>query len=294
MRLSTSFVAVRKITSSTSPSEFDIEKIEHLAHQIVKSEGIIRPLVLNRTSLESYEVIDGHFEYHAAFRAREIDLRRAEMIAAYIIDPENDDVSEAIIEQIKLLRQSTSINIDKSEVVSTKTTYIQPEISHSHEVDEILKSILSKLSAYESLLNGLQKSLMEVVEMSEKIKSIKTLSDNSHKVKFEESNLELIIEKTIEKYILKTKSSLNNSKKLQYSQEQEKLIIDGLNTFDISQITEKLSQAGYTTAKSIAQKICDCRRIAVYDSIEDLMTRKASNGKPFFTKTHLTKLLKIW
>lgn len=104
MRLSTSFVAVRKITSSTSPTDFDGDKIERLAHQIVKSEGIIRPLVLNRTSLESYEVIDGHFQYHAAVRARQIDLRRAEMIAAYILDPENDDLNSAIAEQIELLQ----------------------------------------------------------------------------------------------------------------------------------------------------------------------------------------------
>jgi ParB family chromosome partitioning protein len=304
MRLSTSFVAVRKITSSTSSSDFDGDKIELLAHQIVKSEGIIRPLVLSRTGLESYEVVEGHFEYHAAVRAREIDLRRAEMIAAYIIDPENDDVSEAISEQIKLLGQS-AINLSSNDVIIAAPIRIQEEAPNPNETTEILKSVLSKVNAYDSKLNTLGSSLQKVVETAEKITLQKTLS-------FDESNLEVMIQRAMDKSISdlevmiqramdksiseakSLKTSTASPKKLQYDQEKVKSIIDGLNTFDVFQLTEKLFQAGLTTAKNIAKKVCEYRQIESYKSIEDITTRKEPNGKRFFTEETLNKLLKVW
>lgn len=106
MKLSTSLVAVRKITSNGPRSTFPDDEIEKVAKLIVETEGIINPIIVRRTSLESYEVIDGHFEYYAAARAREIDLARGEMVSAYIIE---DEKEEFIIEQIKLLRKPKSI-----------------------------------------------------------------------------------------------------------------------------------------------------------------------------------------
>ena len=63
---------------------------------------MINPIVVRRTSLQSYEVVDGEFEYYAAARAREIDPRKGEMIGVFIIDPENE---ELIIKQVELLRK---------------------------------------------------------------------------------------------------------------------------------------------------------------------------------------------
>lgn len=102
MKLSTSLVAVRKITSNVERSSFADDELERAAQLILAVEGIINPIILHKTSLESYEVVDGHFEYHAAARAREIDLRRGEMIGAFVIKPENE---EFIKEQVKVLRE---------------------------------------------------------------------------------------------------------------------------------------------------------------------------------------------
>lgn len=102
MKLSTSLVAVRKISSTVPRSSFADDELEQIAKLILAVEGIINPIILHKTSLESYEVVDGHFEYYAAARAREIDLRRGEMIGAYIIEPDNEEI---IKEQVKLLRR---------------------------------------------------------------------------------------------------------------------------------------------------------------------------------------------
>lgn len=102
MKLSTSLVGVKKITSTGRRSNFADDELEQAARLILEAEGVINPIVLRRTSLESYEVVDGDFEYYAAARAREIDPRKGEMIGAYIIEPENEEI---IKDQVKLLRK---------------------------------------------------------------------------------------------------------------------------------------------------------------------------------------------
>lgn len=115
MKLSTSLVAVRKIISIVPRSIFADDELEQTARLILEVEGVINPIILRRTSLESYEVVDGHFEYYAAARAREIDLRRGEMIGAFIIDSENEDF---IIEQVKLLRKQKPANSGNADSIS--------------------------------------------------------------------------------------------------------------------------------------------------------------------------------
>ncbi|ELR98192.1 hypothetical protein [Gloeocapsa sp. PCC 73106] len=106
MKLSTLLVAVRKISSVVPRSDFPEDNIEALAKLILEAQGLINPIILNRTSLESFDVVEGHFEYYAAVRAREIDLRQGEMINAFILEPDNQEIIE---QQIKLLRLSVSI-----------------------------------------------------------------------------------------------------------------------------------------------------------------------------------------
>ncbi|MGK7896849.1 MAG: helix-hairpin-helix domain-containing protein [Xenococcus sp. (in: cyanobacteria)] len=105
MKLPTKLVAVKKITSTVARSSFSAEEIEKVANLIIKVEGTINPIILRRTSLESYEVVDGHFEYYAAVRAREISLLKGEMIQAIILEPENE---AALLEQVDLLRKGSN------------------------------------------------------------------------------------------------------------------------------------------------------------------------------------------
>ncbi|MGK7891665.1 MAG: helix-hairpin-helix domain-containing protein [Leptolyngbyaceae cyanobacterium] len=101
MKLPTKLVAVKKISSEVARSQFPADDIEKTAHLIIAVEGIINPIILRRTSLESYEVVEGHLEYYAAVRAREINPLKGEMIQAIVIEPNNE---EAILGQIDCLR----------------------------------------------------------------------------------------------------------------------------------------------------------------------------------------------
>ena len=105
MKLSNSFIAVKKITSSVPQSQFSDDDLNRAAELIVKAEGIINPLILRRTSSQAYEVVSGDFEYYAATKAKEINNQKGEYIGAFVIEPENEEVLQ---EQVKLLRKRES------------------------------------------------------------------------------------------------------------------------------------------------------------------------------------------
>ncbi len=131
MKLSTSLVAVKKIQSSVDSAKFNQGELERLAHAILGTEGLLNPIVLQRKTLDSYDVISGYFEYHAAVLAREIDPRKGEMVSAFII---GDDKEEYIYEQIKLLRQKSSD--DNQENISVT----QPSLVNTTELETIIKN----------------------------------------------------------------------------------------------------------------------------------------------------------
>ena len=91
MKLQTSLIAVKRIESDQPIDSFPKEKIEIGAFLIQTAEGTINPLIVERNGVNTYKVIDGHFVYHCAVRAREIDPIKGEYIQAIIMDEENED-----------------------------------------------------------------------------------------------------------------------------------------------------------------------------------------------------------
>ncbi|MEP0790121.1 MULTISPECIES: Rho termination factor N-terminal domain-containing protein [Cyanophyceae] len=152
MKLSTSLVAVKKINSNVARSEFLEDELNRTAELILKAEGIINPPVIRRTSLESYEVVNGHFEYYAAVKAREIDPRKGEMIGAFIIESENEKV---LMDQVEVLRNrefnnespvadTQPLNTVESSKEVIQIESILPEIENL--IDKKLEQISSRLS----------------------------------------------------------------------------------------------------------------------------------------------------
>ncbi|MDF5715030.1 MAG: ParB N-terminal domain-containing protein [Rhizonema sp. NSF051] len=169
MKLSTSLIAVKKITSTQSRSNFSDDDIEQTAKLILELEGVINPIVVRRTSLQSYEVIDGEFEYHAAARAREINPRKGEMIGVFIIEPENE---ELITKQIELLRKpkpalpsGSTRSIDKDSISTvTESRLINTETR-----------ITNIESRGESRLLELQAEFrLEIQKVNERLKEVET------------------------------------------------------------------------------------------------------------------------
>ena len=107
MLLSPEFVLVKEITSNVPRSEFSESDLEQAARLILKAEGTIKPLVVRTIGWESYEVVDGHFEYYAAVRAKEINPRDGERIGAFIIE---GDKAKVLEEQVEMLRNISPVS----------------------------------------------------------------------------------------------------------------------------------------------------------------------------------------
>ena len=90
-------VDVSGITSTVPRSAFDADQVESLAQSILESGGLLSPIVLKQTGPESFEVLAGDLEYHAAARAKELDPRKGEMVNAYVVPPQNQ---AAAVEQV--------------------------------------------------------------------------------------------------------------------------------------------------------------------------------------------------
>ncbi|QFS49450.1 helix-hairpin-helix domain-containing protein [Nostoc sphaeroides] len=168
MLLSVSFVPVKQITSSLPRSNFSENELNRVAELILKGEGIINPLILRSTSLESYEVVDGHFEYYAAAKAREIDLRKGEMIGAFIIEPNNQ---ESIEQQIKLLRMPKTAT---SSNVSPVSDSIEPPLINTESRFINTESRMTNLeSRFENRTIELQREFrLEIKNINDRLKEI--------------------------------------------------------------------------------------------------------------------------
>ncbi len=181
MTLSSSLVEVRTITCDRPRSNFDEQKIEQAAKLIVAAEGIINPIIVSRTGINSFQVVNGHFEYYAAARARELNLELGEAIAAYIIEEKN----EAIIkDQVAIFRQPlpppdhppNTINIEnrltniesriENRLNELKSEYTQNSKKLQQEIDSLKNKLPEKI---EPLTTFNEASLVELVS---KLKSV--------------------------------------------------------------------------------------------------------------------------
>lgn len=99
------FVDVKSIHSDIPRSEFTEIELDNLAEIILESGGIIQPLILKPSGLETYSIVDGHFEYYAAVRAREKNPRQGEMVNALVISPK---VENLVLKQVEILRAKDS------------------------------------------------------------------------------------------------------------------------------------------------------------------------------------------
>lgn len=99
-------VDVKEVTSDVPRAKFSEERIQQLADSILESGGVVRPLVLKQLGIDRYALLDGHLEYYASVRAREIDPRRGEMVNAFIIASKEDE--KGVIEQIQILGKTAN------------------------------------------------------------------------------------------------------------------------------------------------------------------------------------------
>ncbi|WP_445241153.1 ParB N-terminal domain-containing protein [Microcoleus vaginatus] len=104
--------------------------MEKLAQLILELGGLINPIILRRNGMDSYEIVDGDFEYYAAAKAREINPMKGETIGAFILEPENEGL---LLQQVQALRKSAKTE----NLVENPETGVLYENTSSQPADSI-------------------------------------------------------------------------------------------------------------------------------------------------------------
>ncbi len=169
------FVDVKSINSDLPRSTFAESDLDRLADLILATDGLLRPLVLKQVGIEQYTVIEGHREYYAALKAKEKDLKKAEMVNAFVINPNSE---KSAIDQLNLLvadRSAIDLERDYSNdlllpaISSLITERLQPLYQELAE-QKIILAAMNEQNILDRLAN--QKTILEhITKTSESISS---------------------------------------------------------------------------------------------------------------------------
>jgi|694.fasta_scaffold99717_3 DNA uptake protein ComE-like DNA-binding protein len=170
--LATKFVDIVSVHTNASRSEFSQDEVEKLAHNFLLSGGSTRPLIVRPKNAEEYDVIEGHLEFYAALRAKELD-DNFEMIQAIILDSKNE---KAIVEQVNLFKEITPSpvtppsdnklierikNLEKQ--LSSDINNLKTQLSNQTESPDLESILKSQLDALRNDLTG-EKFIQEIVD----------------------------------------------------------------------------------------------------------------------------------
>jgi len=178
-------VDVKSITPSKPLEQFDKAEVEKLADLILECNGLLKPLVLKPTGPESYVVIQGDMEFHAAVRAREKDPRKGEMVNAFVIHPKAE---ETVIKQIQRLQGAASPlpdNVDSSS--SQLLQEVQAQVKNINRKIEDLTSLPSQVARLMQQLQLLERDFKESVNaLNQKMANSENTFSQKVETKFQE------------------------------------------------------------------------------------------------------------
>ena len=185
-----SLVDVKDITSNMTRSSFSEADLDRIAQIILDCEGIIRPLLLKVTGVESYAVVDGHFEYYAAVRAREKDPRKGEMVNAFVISPKSENI---VAKQAEALRAVESPVKPPHETTNLESRLANIELRFEKQINELRSEQAQERQRVEDKLKEIESRVPKPIEP---LKTFNTLSQNELAIKLKRAKLP---DKTAEK-----------------------------------------------------------------------------------------------
>lgn len=173
--LSTNYVPLSRIKTDDSRSSHDSQLIEELAQLILQGEGLISPLIIEQEpTLLTFRLVSGFLEYHAAMRAREINLEKAENIQAFIIGVDFEESRRKALEaQIAKIKDGTPPpplpdavgkalnNLESHFSVMQKDVAVTLE-SINYASTEVLKGVVSIDRKFDALLPLVPKSQINI------------------------------------------------------------------------------------------------------------------------------------
>lgn len=206
-----SLVDVKSITSDVPRSNFIEADLDNLADIILEAEGIIRPIVVKTTGIESFSVVDGHFEYYAAVRAKEKDARKGEMVNAFVISPKVEDL---VTKQAAILKGKQPS--EKPVQTSSNTSNIESRLQNLElRLEKQINELNTKISQERKTTDGELKELKNrIPQPSHPLTLINTLDEEQLAIKLQRSNV--IGGEKLAKAIIKAREKKSDSEFIDY------------------------------------------------------------------------------
>jgi ParB-like nuclease domain len=161
------FVDVKNISSDVPRSNFVESELAQLAATILQSDGLLRPLILTETGVEKYTVIEGHREYYAVVTAKEQDMRKAEMVNAFVIDTQ---LQSSAIEQLKLLKADRSPRPGLATIPSSIEQLLPALLA---AISQQIKPIVDQLAEHKQILDVLKLDRVNSAELNRQVEANK-------------------------------------------------------------------------------------------------------------------------
>ncbi|MEH1826104.1 MAG: chromosome partitioning protein ParB [Nostoc sp.] len=182
-------VDVESVTSNVPRSNFEEADLEILADLILESGGILKPLVLKKTGFEQYEVVDGHFEYYSAVRAREKNPSEGDMVSALIISSENEDIALKQIASLKGIDYS-----GKPVTPGLETTKLEPRLANlelrlEKQFNEFKSEFLQERQRTDNKLKQLENLIPQKSEQSNPLSLFNSLDKDELSIKLQRARI---------------------------------------------------------------------------------------------------------
>ncbi len=183
-------VDIKDITSDVPRSNFAESDLDALADIIIETGGIIRPLVIKAISPESYTVVDGHFEYYAAVRAKEKNPRKGEMVNAFVISPKIEDLvvkQVAAIERLVFNHKPSKPIPEKVNPDSSRLANL--ELRLEKQFNEFKSEFIEERQRIDEKFKQIEKLIPQKNEQSSPLHLLNTLDKNQLSEKLQRSRI---------------------------------------------------------------------------------------------------------
>ena len=205
---------------------------------ILESGGLIKPLVLKVTGAESYTVVDGHFEYYAAIRAREKNPHKGEMVNAFVISSKSENI---VAKQAKALRtvESPDKQVKLPDPTNVESRLANIELRLEKQISELRSEQAQERQRVEDKLKEIENLLPKAIEPLETFNS---LSQSELAIKLKLADLP---EKTAEKIAKEVENARRNKNSKKFVDLRDVVkSVNGLGEATMLKIIDKWSGRG--------------------------------------------------
>ncbi|MEH1883237.1 ParB N-terminal domain-containing protein [Nostoc sp.] len=182
-------VDVESVTSNFPRSNFQEADLEILANLILESGGILKPLVLKKTGFEKYEVVDGHFEYYSAIRAKEKNPSEGDMVGALIISSESEDVALKQIASLKEINSSIKPVTPQPETTKLEPRLANLELRLEKQLNEFKSEFLQERQRIENQFKQLENLIPQKGEQNNPLSLLNSLDKDELSIKLQRSRI---------------------------------------------------------------------------------------------------------